>query len=96
MSRAVRSYLWFVGLAVSITGTSAGCAHMIENRAITAFAKGLESHDLDRLKAVSSDDFSQRALRNADWRWKISQSLNLPEASQPLLAWTTSHRIKNV
>ncbi len=66
MSRAVRSIVWSVGLAVSIAGTSAGCAHMIENRAITAFAKSLEARDLDRLKAVSSDDFTQRALRTND------------------------------
>lgn len=65
MSRAVRSIMWSVGLAVSITGMSAGCAHFIENRAITAFAKSLEAQDLDGLKEVTSDEFNKRALRTA-------------------------------
>ena len=38
---------------------------MIENRAITAFAKNLEAQNLEGLKAISSDDFNQRALRTA-------------------------------
>ena len=65
MSRAVRSFVWSVGLAASIAGTSAGCAHMIENRAITAFARSLEARDLKGLKEVASDDFNERALRTA-------------------------------
>ncbi len=65
MSRAVRSLLSSVGLAVCIAGTSAGCAHMIENRAISAFAKSLEAQDLNGLKEVTSDDFNKRALRTA-------------------------------
>ena len=65
MSRAVRSFVWSVSLAVSVAGTGAGCAHLIENRAITAFAKNLEAQNLDGLKEVTSDDFNKRALRTA-------------------------------
>ena len=63
MSRAVRSLVWSVGLAMSVAG--AGCAHMIENRAIMAFAKNLEAQNLEGLKVVTSDDFNKRALRTA-------------------------------
>ncbi|HEY0984784.1 hypothetical protein [Schlesneria sp. T3-172] len=63
MSRAVRSVVWSVGLALSVAG--AGCAHMIENRAITTFAKNLEAQNLEGLKVASSDDFNKRALRTA-------------------------------
>ena len=38
---------------------------MIENRAITAFAKNLEAQNLEGLKEVTSDDFNKRALRTA-------------------------------
>ena len=65
MSRAVRSIVWSVGLALSVVGTGAGCAHMIESRAITAFAKNLEAQNLEGLKVVTSDDFNKRALRTA-------------------------------
>ena len=65
MSRAVRSFVWSVGLALSVAGTGAGCAHMIESRAITAFAKNLEAQNLEGLKVVTSDDFNKRALRTA-------------------------------
>lgn len=63
MSRAVRSLVWSVGLAMSVAG--AGCAHMIENRAIMAFAKNLEAQDLDGLKLATSEEFNKKALRNA-------------------------------
>lgn len=65
MSRAVRSFVWSVGLALSVAGTGAGCAHMIESRAINAFAKNLEAQNLDGLKVATSDDFNKRALRTA-------------------------------
>ena len=65
MSRAVRSFVWYFGLALSVAGTGAGCAHMIESRAITAFAKNLEAQNLEGLKVVTSDDFNKRALRTA-------------------------------
>jgi hypothetical protein len=43
----------------------AGCAHLIETRAINRFAQNLEQADLDGLKAATSEDFSERALRTA-------------------------------
>ena len=66
MSRAVRSSVCTIFLAISVAGVSAGCAHLMENRAISAFAKSLEAQDLDRLKTVTSDDFNKRALRTAN------------------------------
>jgi hypothetical protein len=65
MSRAVRSFVWSLGLAMSVVATGSGCAHLIESRAISAFAKNLEAQNLDGLKVVTSDDFNKRALRTA-------------------------------
>jgi len=65
MSRAVRSFVWSLGLAATIAGNVAGCAHLIETRAITAFANSLEAKDLDALKDATSDDFKNRTLRTA-------------------------------
>ncbi len=65
MSRAVRSFVWSLGLAMSVVGTGAGCAHLIENRAIMAFSENLKAQDLEGLKVVTSDDFNKRALRTA-------------------------------
>ena len=63
MSPAIRSLMWFTGLALCMVGS--GCAHMIESRAINAFAKNLEAQNLDGLKVVTSEDFNKRALRTA-------------------------------
>lgn len=65
MPRAVCSIAWSIGIAVSIIGTHAGCAHMIENRAITEFAASLKAQDYDGLKEATSDAFNKRALRTA-------------------------------
>lgn len=78
MSRAHRSSVWFVILVVSIAGSSAGCAHLIENRAITAFANSLKAEDLDRLKETTSEDFNKRALRTATALQDL-KILNLPD-----------------
>ncbi len=63
MSRTFRSIACSCGLAIVVVGSSAGCTHLIETRAITAFSKNLELANLDGLKASTSDDFHQRALR---------------------------------
>ena len=65
MSRAVRSFVYSVGLAISIAVTGSGCAHMIESRAIAEFARNLEKKNLDGLKEISSDEFNKKALRTA-------------------------------
>ncbi|MBX3441277.1 MAG: hypothetical protein KF774_02635 [Planctomyces sp.] len=59
-------------LACSVLGVSLpGCTGLITQRAVTAFARGLENKDLAQLKSSSSDEFGSRALR-------------LPEATQDL------------
>ena len=62
MSRTIRSFV-YCGLAAVMVGSSGGCAHLIETRAITAFSKNLELANLEGLKASTSDEFRQRALR---------------------------------
>lgn len=65
MSRAVRSFVWSMVLALCVAGTGAGCAHMTESRAINAFSKNLEAQNLEGLRVATSEDFHKRALRNA-------------------------------
>ena len=84
MSRAFCSFVWTVGLAVGVAGTCAGCAHMIENRAITAFAKSLEKNDLGKLKEVTSDEFSERALRSESSLEDL-KNLNLPNGKSTVV-----------
>lgn len=43
----------------------AGCAHFVESSAIERFAQSLQQQDLDGLKANTSDEFADRALRTA-------------------------------
>ena len=62
MSRTIHSFVC-CGLAAITVGGSAGCTHLIESRAITAFSKNLQQADLEGLKAATSDEFRQRALR---------------------------------
>lgn len=83
MFRANCSFMWTVGLALSITGFCSGCAHMIENRAILAFANGLEKQDLQRLKDSTSVEFSKRALR-AESSLEDLKHLNLPDGKSKI------------
>lgn len=84
MFRANRSSVWFVILIASIAGASAGCAHLIENRAITAFANSLKAEDLDRLKQTTSEDFNKRALRTAT-SLQDFKILNLPDGKTSIV-----------
>ncbi|MBM4074747.1 MAG: hypothetical protein FJ267_03800, partial [Planctomycetes bacterium] len=61
-----RQFVQHCVLAILVAGSAVGCSHWMESRAINVFAKNLESADLDGLKAHSSDDFQQRALRTTD------------------------------
>jgi hypothetical protein len=65
MSRTIRSFVCCCGLAAITVGGSSGCTHLIETRAITAFSKNLQQANLEGLKASTSDEFRQRALRTA-------------------------------
>jgi len=52
---------------------------MIETNPIQAFSKGLENDDLNRLKAVTSDDFNQLVLRSDDSLENLHE-LKLPDS----------------
>jgi len=55
-----------VPLAGCLLFLGPGCAHLIETRTIAHFTKALQSDDLDRLKAVTSSEFEQKALRRPE------------------------------
>lgn len=44
---------------------SSGCSNFIETRTINNFVSAIDSQNLDKLKTVSSQEFEQKALRNA-------------------------------
>jgi hypothetical protein len=67
MIRLTRAAFACTALSVSLTG----CTGLFTQRAVTAFARSLESKDIAQLKAHSSKEFEDRALR-------------LPEAVQDL------------
>lgn len=50
-------------LSLGICCATLGCSHFVETRAIEHFAKALESGSLDELKATTSAEFEQKALR---------------------------------
>jgi hypothetical protein len=43
-----------------------GCSHFVERRAIKAFTAAIEKQDFDRLLAVTSEDFEEKAMRSTD------------------------------
>src|SRR6266404_8487099 len=63
------------GLALCL---SAGCSHMVENRVVQAFAESLKDHDLARVKAESSQDFEDRAVKG-DETFRALKMIELPE-----------------
>lgn len=62
----------------------AGCAHIIETRAIDRFAENLRAEDLDGLKAATSEEFSERALRTATALQDI-KILRLPDGKTTIV-----------
>jgi hypothetical protein len=55
-----------------------GCTGMMTQHAVTAFANGIQSKDLSRLKASTSTDFEQKALRLSESAQDL-RLLNLPQ-----------------
>ena len=55
-----------------------GCAHMLETRTIELFAQALEQQNLKELRASTSDEFAEKALRRTE-ALKDFEFLNLPE-----------------
>jgi hypothetical protein len=56
----------WLGLCVIAAAACSGCANFVENRAIEQFVAGLKAEDLEKLRAASSEEFHQKALRQAD------------------------------
>ena len=50
-------------LGICCASVGLGCSHFVESRAIEHFAKALEDGSLEELKATTSAEFEQRALR---------------------------------
>ena len=65
MSRTFRSFVCCCGMALVTVGSGAGCTHLIETRAITAFSKNLELANLDGLKAFL--DANKHNQRTGQW-----------------------------
>lgn len=77
--------LWSVFVCGAGLLSFAGCAaHRLETRAITAFIESLEKSDIDELKANTSDDFKQTALRHKE-AVDAFKMLNLPAGKVEVL-----------
>ena len=62
----------------TVLGLSAGCAHMVENRVVQAFAQSLKDHDSERLIAGTSSDFESKAVKG-DETFRALKMIELPE-----------------
>ena len=54
---------WRLLVVIGCACVLAGCANMVETRAITAFTQALQEQDAAKVKDVASDRFEQKALR---------------------------------
>lgn len=64
MSRTISLILqWRLLVVIGGACVLAGCANMVETRAITAFSKAIQEQDAAKVKDVASDRFEQKALR---------------------------------
>lgn len=84
MSRTIRSLVWCFGLAFGAATGGAGCTHMIETRAITAFSQHLKDEDLGGLMEATTSDFRQRALRT-EAALEDLKILNLPDGKTTIV-----------
>lgn len=62
----------------TVLGLSAGCAHMVESRVVTAFAQSLQDHDSAQLIAETSADFESKAVKG-DETFRALKMIELPE-----------------
>lgn len=53
-------------LGALVFGAAAGCAHLVETKAINSFTAALDKGDLKGLKSSTSDKFEEKALRGDD------------------------------
>ena len=67
-----------VVLCGCVLSLSAGCSHMVENRVVQAFSESLKDHDLARMKAESSSDFEDKAVKG-DETFRALAMIELPE-----------------
>ncbi len=74
--------------AVACTALGAclpGCTGMMTQQAVTAFANGIESKDLARLKSSTSTEFEQKALRLSESAQDL-RLINLPQGKAKVLS----------
>jgi hypothetical protein len=60
----------------------AGCEHMAETQVVHRFAESLQEHDLDQMKAESSNNFEEKVVQEGDQGddiFKALKLLDLPE-----------------
>lgn len=83
MPRTFRSAVCCFGLVGMAIG-AAGCSHMMETRAITAFSKNLKDEDLEGLMQATTDEFRHRALRT-ETAFEDLKILNLPDGKTTIV-----------
>lgn len=72
--------------ACTVLGASLpGCTGMFTQRAVTAFAAGIQSKDLSRLKASTSSEFEQKALRLSESAQDL-KLIHLPEGKAKVIS----------
>jgi len=62
-----------------------GCTGMMTQQAVTAFANGIEAKDLSRLKATTSSEFEQKALRLSESTQDL-KLINLPQGKVKVIS----------
>jgi len=62
-----------------------GCTGMLTQQAVTAFANGIETKDMGRLKAITSTEFEQKALRLSESAQDL-RLLNLPQGKAKVIS----------
>jgi len=62
-----------------------GCTGMLTQQAVTAFANGIQSKDMARLKATTSSEFEQKALRLSESAQDL-RLLNLPQGKANVIS----------
>ena len=65
---------------VGLLSGAAGCGHLVESRAISAFASALESNDAVALKSTTTEGFEEKALRRDQAVQTMKVNLDLPTA----------------
>lgn len=62
----------------SVVCLFAGCTHMVENRVVQAFSESMKDHDLTRMKAETSSEFEEKAVKG-DETFRALKMIEVPE-----------------